>query len=283
MKLPDFNQFEPFILIRKKMGITGTLITPTPKSRAKDLPKANPLLEKLKRGEDIEIIFDDIEIAKDSTFVYEGEKVFLYIRDQWYTPQDPDREYKYHICHCRTLERMRKNNKFALRYVASKNTDGKFLINLQNIVTREKMAKDKLVTLNVCIICLKSLIKSYPNEKDLFIYESFNLGRFLSEHSTEHTYKPKHTAFDAPDNEYPDNWKEITRSYRESVGWKCEGKYHIGDRDFSHDHNFLDTHHLNSQKNDCREENLQALCRICHNSQSGHENMYIPSRRSSNK
>lgn len=274
MKLPDFENFEPFVSIRRKMNISEIIIMPPPPPPTPHEGDFGELIRKL-NNEGIPIVIKDVTILDDETFEYQGQKILLYIPEQWFHPGRPDSQYKYHICHCDVLKKMRGKKKFEQRYVASRKTDGKFRVSLKHLYTREIIEKDKEKTLNVCKICLKQMEESYPDEKDKFSYPSFDLNGFLGTFGTDHTYKPTYSEEGAPENEYTTDWGDISKRYRESVGWKCEGKYHLGDNDFSGNIGFLHVHHKNSIKSDNSESNLEALCAICHKSISGHENMHI--------
>ena len=276
MKLPDFENFEPFVSIRRKMNISEIVIMPPPAPPT--TPREGNFGELIGRlwGEGIEIEdISDVTILDDETFEYQGQKILLYIKEQWFHPKYPNTQYKYHICHCDVLKKMRGKNKFEQRYVASRKTDGKFRVSMKHLYTKEIIEKDKEKTLNVCKTCLKQMEESYPDENDKFSYSSFDLNGFLGEFGTDHTYKPTYSEATAPESGYGTDWKEISKRYRESVGWKCEGKYHLGDNDFTENRGFLHVHHKNGITTDNSESNLLALCALCHKSVPGHENMYI--------
>ena len=61
-------------------------------------------------------------------------------------------------------------------------------------------------------------------------------------------------------NQYPSNWPQIARYYKEQVGWKCE---ECG-IDLRAGKEFLEVHHINGLKRDNEEKNLRALCIRCH-------------------
>jgi hypothetical protein len=61
--------------------------------------------------------------------------------------------------------------------------------------------------------------------------------------------------------EYPANWEWIATKVKSAAGWACE---HCG-----HWHDVaagrcLTVHHLDGNKSNCAEENLVALCQVCH-------------------
>lgn len=66
---------------------------------------------------------------------------------------------------------------------------------------------------------------------------------------------------------YASNWATVSRDYKESVGWVCEGcGVHLGRRE---DQYLLHVHHKNRDSLDNRRSNLVALCVQCHSKQPG--------------
>ena len=66
---------------------------------------------------------------------------------------------------------------------------------------------------------------------------------------------------------YPADWKEIAREKKESVGWVCEfcGKQcRKPGEPFDTHRRTLTVAHMNHMPEDCRPENLKALCAGCH-------------------
>ena len=66
---------------------------------------------------------------------------------------------------------------------------------------------------------------------------------------------------------YPANWGEIAAAVNEAADWKCaEGGKQCrrpGEKLDTHKRT-LTVHHINHQPEDCRPENLVALCAPCH-------------------
>lgn len=66
---------------------------------------------------------------------------------------------------------------------------------------------------------------------------------------------------------YPANWKQLALSVKEAAGWCCTacGKQcrKPGEKLDSHKRT-LTVHHINHVPEDCRPENLIALCAPCH-------------------
>lgn len=212
---------------------------------------------------------DDVEVAPDGTLSYEGRKIIVYIRDQYiyYVGQ-----YKFHIANCGTIKSMKNAGRYENRYVRSTREDGKFWVN------DKSTGKTKLVDLLVCINCLRVLNykgynhKGYSDQetiirefspKDFFeIYDKKPVPKPLPE--------PTNTDLDAFTNEYSHNWETISRTYRESVGWKCKEekcRIFLGNEKAR---KFLHVHHIDGNKSDNHSDNLRALCLHCHDNQFGH-------------
>lgn len=72
-----------------------------------------------------------------------------------------------------------------------------------------------------------------------------------------------------PENKdrYPKDWKEISRKIKERAGDKCEfcGAKNHEPHPVTKSKVVLTVAHLNHTPEDCREENLKALCQKCHN------------------
>ena len=66
---------------------------------------------------------------------------------------------------------------------------------------------------------------------------------------------------------YPDNWREIARRIKDNAGWRCEicGKQcrRPGEKFDTH-RRTLTVAHLNHTPEDCSEDNLKAMCAVCH-------------------
>lgn len=66
---------------------------------------------------------------------------------------------------------------------------------------------------------------------------------------------------------YPKDWKQIAFEVKQEAGWKCEECgvqcYRPGQRVTDHGL-VLTVAHLNHTPEDCRRENLRALCARCH-------------------
>ena len=65
---------------------------------------------------------------------------------------------------------------------------------------------------------------------------------------------------------YPSNWKEISAAYRKKCGYKCAD---CSVDCSAHHHHLTDAHHINGDKSDCCDDNLQCLCKLCHAKKPG--------------
>ena len=66
---------------------------------------------------------------------------------------------------------------------------------------------------------------------------------------------------------YPAEWKRIAQGVKEKAGWICQGcgmKCRKPGEPFDTHRRTLTVHHINHIPEDCREENLIALCAGCH-------------------
>lgn len=60
-------------------------------------------------------------------------------------------------------------------------------------------------------------------------------------------------------NDYPDNWDEIAEEIKRRAGYRCEN---CGSE--SKPGRILTVHHLDLNKANCEDDNLVALCQVCH-------------------
>ncbi len=62
-------------------------------------------------------------------------------------------------------------------------------------------------------------------------------------------------------SEYPSNWREVALGKKVAVGWRCERCNHPHDLGTAH---VLTVHHLDGNKANVEDWNLEALCQRCH-------------------
>jgi hypothetical protein len=258
MDLIDFRNHVEMDRLRRKMGAEYV------EWSWKAPPSPSPILKKLSSESGIELGKDlsDLGIEGDDTFSYQGERVLLYIRDQHYYPDDPDREYKYHISACRTIKDMfnsgRKN-----RYVVTKNTSETFEVRVTDQSGEVQYEGPR--EMRVCKNCLQNLnYKGYGRHGTSTaktVYRQFSLEEFFEIYGETHFHeKPDYTEYTSPVNEYADNFNDISTRYRRSQDWTCEEC----DLDLSDDRQWLHTHHKDHIKSNNSRSNLKALCLRCH-------------------
>lgn len=210
----------------------------------------------------IEISADDpnLEISPDG-ITYKGRRVILYIRDQAQYG-DKTSEYKFHLIDCATLKSMRKQNRYD-KYVVQTSASRKFKVN--RIVNNRPIEVE--VELHVCKHCLRRLNRQGYN----FTYKDFSIEEFFKvmneDNSGNFAYLPNENDLTAPLNVYPKNWDEIAHRLKKKYNYTCQ---ECG-RNFSHRKIFMQVHHKNGRKDDCRESNLEVLCADCHQTKHNHK------------
>ena len=153
------------------------------------------------------------------------------------------------------------------RYVISNRTDGLFEVTKRNF-SRIITDKNIDISMNICKNCLSTMLHHYPHKREFFIYNNFDLQVFLNQYNTRISPLPQYNNNTVPDNEYPKNWKKISRKYRSYKNWICErcGKN-------CEDHKkHLHCHHK-GPKYDNNWSSLEALCKDCHRLEPGHGTM----------
>ena len=269
MELPDFTGHEELNKLRVLMGADLINVSDSFWEPAEIVE----IIRKLSTPEGIEVPFSEITVCNDGTFEYKGQKILVYIRDQYI--QFRDKGYKYHICQCKTISEFLENKRFD-RYVASQNIDGKFKVKLVDRYTHNVIEDNITEELRICKNCLLILgykgYSSYSDWKSIQIYNEFNIQEFFSLYkSTQHTVIPKYEDINAPVNKYTPDWDYVSKLFREKNNWTCSNCK----INFSNKKHFLDVHHKNGNRTDNSESNLQCLCKDCHSKMPGHEHMKV--------
>ena len=239
MEKIDLLNCDEFKLIKKLMGISDNDKT----DFTIVIPGGDPGLKSTPTG-----------------FTYKGRRVILYIRDQAQYG-DKTNEYKFHLIDCATLKSMRKQNRYD-KYVVQTSASRKFKVN--RIVNNRPIESEE--ELHVCKHCLRRLNQQGYN----FTYENFSIEEFFrvmnEDNSGNFSILPLENDLTAPENVYPKDWYEIAHRLKKKYNYTCQ---ECG-RNFSHRKTFVQVHHKNGLKWDCRESNLEVLCYDCHQAKHNH-------------
>ncbi len=164
---------------------------------------------------------------------------------------------KIHLGKCSTIKRMIEQKEF-FKYHANNRYDH----------IRQVLAKDgeQQAPLKMCRVCLKQF-ESVSWWRRTKMTNDFDFKKFFEKKIGGFSNPPKSDT--APADDYPKGWGEIRRNHLDGADCTCEccGLKLRGKK------GCMDVHHINKMKSDCRPENLQALCKICHAAQPHHGHM----------
>ena len=211
----DFSELEN---LRQKMGaeITNLFIDTEVTSEVRNISF------ELKKGLEIDIAQLDIV---GGVYSFQGEQLVVHIyetyKEKGHVVDAPENNVRFHLTECRTIEKMRQNNKFEVRYIGTNNTDGNFKVSVYSDKFR-KLQEEIETNLRVCKNCLNKLNYKEYNNNNRDIWNSFNLEEFFDHYKTHFKGKPKYTCENIPKNDYPENWQEISMEMRSQKGWNCE-------------------------------------------------------------
>lgn len=207
---------------------------------------------------------------------YQGRQILLYIPDHSSWAGDVldglKDGNKFHVSDCRTLQRMRANQRYD-RYKVANNIDARF--HISGTRGNRGPAVEGEVSLKICRDCLRNLnYRGYANrskQRQDAIVEGFSLARFFSHYSTVFRHLPQ-ALTDEQRAGYSNDWPEVSRRERERAGYCCD-ECHVVLRDAPH---LLHVHHLNGVRGDNHQNNLRPLCADCHRKQPQHGHMRPP-------
>lgn len=266
MRLPNFLHAGDFNALRFMMSAS---LSESYKTDQPYTPISLPEISDKLRNDGIDVAFDDIEVLEDGTLSFKGYRVLVYIRD---VAEYGERRAlpKYHLAFCRTLDQMKRNKRWS-RYVVANRDDGKFAINLIGEIRRALIEK-----LDVCQNCLEEVAwNGFHNEltrteRQHFVSQ-FKLQDFFGKFPRDLiSVKPDKTSDTAALNDYPDNWPDISEAFKRKHGNRCM----TCSLEFKGlDSRYLHVHHINGQKNECQESNLEVLCIGCHAEEPMHSHM----------
>jgi hypothetical protein len=225
----------------------------------------------------IEVDLKDVEVNPGRLLGYKGYQVVLYIPDQGWRIEsvldNPSEGKKVHVANCITLDEMKRRGRIE-RYVVRNGLSPNFLVSGK---TREGEEIEGEAELRVCMNCMKLLnYKNFNNKRGFVrkaVVNEFSLEQFFATYSSYFKYMPMRKAEDISSNHYSENWKEVSRRYRENLGWKCEGC--SVDLSTQAHRKLLHVHHINGVKGDDSPNNLKALCVDCHSKEEMHEHLFV--------
>lgn len=227
-------------------------------------PFVAPETEELITTQGITVESDDVKVALNRTLEYQGRKVVLYIRDVMGSLP------KYHVVDCHTLKSMRDTGRYK-RYVVTRRTDGKFLLNFADNLLRDNPEVHRL---DICKNCLwQELNLRYVYTPDAFpLADWFNaIDPGYEPPPTDVLYGPKITPVTHPISNYPPDWNLRSLQCRERAEWKCEAC----SINLKLTPKFLHAHHLKGTLYS-QPKHLQALCIGCHAEQPRHHMKHLP-------
>mgnify|MGYP001465630645 CR=1 FL=1 len=265
-RLPDFSSSKYWNSLRDKMGAKNTIELPGLDVGAITIREIQTLRTS---SIDIDNILDHINPI-DDTFEYKGQKVLLYIKEQHYDTYRFNGviTFKYHLVYCRTLKQMEAAGRFKKRYVVTQRTDGKFIVDIIDRITKTFYQENSLYRMDVCKNCLSKLSERYPHE-NIFNYYHYDLQKFIEKYNTNHIKLPPYSPSTLPKNDYPENWDKISRRLREEREYRCE-KCGVDHSDMK---NKIHVHHIDGYKYNNKSENLKVLCIDCHGNEPGHQKL----------
>ena len=276
MKLPDFENFEPFNKLRRAMGgVELGSFSLNYKGKGLTKEELDALFSK-----GIDVDFKDITKLDDGTLAYKDKRVLVYIRDigdysMHYKRHTSDVESlpKFHVSWCRALSEKHDKNQFG-RYVVSQNVNGDFAV---CVISGNKVVRQSTERLRICKNCLEIIgweeySRTMQPDQKTQIVSKFLIPDFFEKYPRELVHrKPEHSDLTSPLNMYSEDFGEIGTRLKEKLNWECQGcNRNLGEK---HLRKYLHVHHINSQKNDNRGDNLKALCLKCHAEEDGHGHM----------
>lgn len=203
---------------------------------------------------------------------YKGRQVVVFIPDHSYktvpvVAQSPKSEgNKFHFSNCATLQGMRSSGRYEHRYHAHQNIEGVFQI-------FDKSTKAE-VELAPCQNCLKHLnykgFNQLQSNQKSNVVRNLNLWKLFSTYSTVFD-EDKLPQLPNPIPGYTDDWSSVSFQYRSKQNFICE---ECG-LELNNHRNLLHTHHIDGNKQNNKDNNLQALCIDCHRKQPFHGHLLI--------
>ena len=212
---------------------------------------------------------DKVEAIKDGLLSFGGEQIVLYI----YQPRDgidrirAGKGPKFHLVDCKKLREMREWGRFD-RYVVHARPEKLFPV----IPANARGGKEEREKLLPCKYCLGQLGYSRSDRSVRDFSRTDFFGRCRERGYFPKMFMPKYAdRHSQPVGGYSRDWGRRSREVREAAGWTCA---RCGVNCASH-RKLLHAHHKNGLLADCGEDNLQALCVVCHSRQPLHHRLQV--------
>ncbi len=231
--------------------------------RARDdyLPSPPPVSIDVKlEGRQIEALFHS-----SGLLVHRELPVFAYIRDHTFwvhkPPFETEKLNRVHFAVCQTLVHMQQVGKLKSRYRSTNSTSNKYLIDVRvRGKTTELQARLHPCQHCLALLAYKGFEYTESTESKMSSVRSFDadqaqkeLWHALQEHREELKKLPVATIGTG----YPPNWRLLSYLFRKRYRFKCAVCRVVGS-------SITDTHHINGDKSDFQDTNLQCLCKLCH-------------------
>lgn len=171
----------------------------------------------------VEVELNEIEDV-GNLLSYKGRQILLYIPDHGSSVEavlTGGEGKKFHVAHCKTLETMKKANRFE-RYVATTRLDGVFSITGFDFLTKNEISGE--VRLMICKNCLTKLnykqaaLSSAVRTK---VRNEFDITEFFETYSSCFPFIPKRDSPEKGSGAYATDWKEISDRVRAEANWMC--------------------------------------------------------------
>ena len=250
--------------IRKDVGVSPVDFIPP-------LHRARKRTDRDLDDDGVQQLFDESGLLIDN-----GSPVFVYIRDHTghFSGGSPGDRNKIHFTKCEKLIAMENANRLKSRYRVTNRDDNRYWIDVN---AGWHKFEERLVTLYPCQHCLgkvprldfdKTLDKRKRSEK----VQSFDAKAALNVLREQfETFRSQTTTLESATSPtgYAENWPEISRTYRAKKNFTCEEGEGCG-VNLKRNPRLTDTHHIDGDKTNDDDDNLQCLCKLCHKKKHPH-------------
>lgn len=218
-------------------------------------------------GEEIKQIFHP-----SGLLILNDQPVFAYIRDHTTGefPPDPHQRRKVHFSFCRTLEYMKRIDRYESRYHVTNRVDNRYYVDIGSGGYRSRESQEKLYP---CQHCLAEIGYSCfdPDDMEFLqkrqIVESFDAKdamELLRQHFDIFRQRTTRLRPDTVAAGYLPNQGEISKRYRDHKKHICDKCKKEGTQKST------EMHHKDGNKRNNNDDNVQCLCKPCHVAEHPH-------------